>query len=880
MSSTEVLTAFISRQRHLLALERAADLSRSRLLLTNCPPKQLEKNGLALLALTVVSVEVGLGGKVLVELGLEFGGIFPPNEIRTGDLASIEGSSGSSHGEKSTKEKGSKNDASNTTTGIEGVIYKINATRVVVALNSDRDMEVPERCRLVKVANTITYDRMDKAIDQLEEICVSNGIIPGSNTRAPAKEESASSNGTKSMDVTFSPLFRVLLGLETPSRPDLDNLTVKNIQFFDESLNESQKEAVKFCLASKEVACIHGPPGTGKTHTLIELIQHLVSNQNRILICGASNLAVDNILERLVSLPIRHIQPAAPSSNTERNTSIPTIDFNQICTRIGHPARVLSSPKTLDATLDARAARSDQAELLKDVKKELEGLLGVLTGKKSASGGNRGGSGSAVRGRGSTKLGDGSSRGKGGGGGGAGGRTGTGSEGKSGGRPKGAERKKMWEEVKALRKEHRQRSNQLTSRILSFTPSSSEFHQQSTSADPGNSTPKSWTNASLNLNPSQIVLATCHSAGTSALAREEFDVVVIDEATQALEAVTWIPILQASERRPTKLILAGDPMQLGPTVLSVDQEKKAKESRKGKKTSKIKANSGKCKDKKDEKLKEESVNDDSDSEKDDESDSGNPIPQGKPHPTPTSALKPPNTLETTLFDRLEEMYGSRIKRMLEVQYRMNKRICEFPSQTLYGDKLKSDPAVAGRLLSDIVDDSEKINDENDLEDLNQPVMFYDTSGLEFYDVEEQGDGGFGGGSRYNENEALVVKQWVGRLIESGIPPSQIAVITPYQAQVTLLTSLLRPLGSMEIGTVDGMQGREKDAVIISLVRSNEKKEVGFLSEKRRLNVAMTRAKRHLCIVGDSSTVARGGKYLAKWMEWLEVNADVRYPELN
>ncbi|GAW09570.1 P-loop containing nucleoside triphosphate hydrolase protein [Lentinula edodes] len=73
-----------------------------------------------------------------------------------------------------------------------------------------------------------------------------------------------------------------------------------------------------------------------------------------------------------------------------------------------------------------------------------------------------------------------------------------------------------------------------------------------------------------------------------------------------------------------------------------------------------------------------------------------------------------------------------------------------------------------------------------------------------------------------------------------------------------------------------MQGREKDAVVISLVRSNDKREVGFLKEKRRLNVAMTRAKRHLCVVGDSSTVMHGGSYLKKWLRWLDENADVRY----
>lgn len=111
----------------------------------------------------------------------------------------------------------------------------------------------------------------------------------------------------------------------------------------------------------------------------------------------------------------------------------------------------------------------------------------------------------------------------------------------------------------------------------------------------------------------------------------------------------------------------------------------------------------------------------------------------------------------------------------------------------------------------------------------------------------------------------------------GLVGTQIAIITPYQAQVTLLVSLLRPIHpDLEIGTVDGMQGREKEAIILSLVRSNDKREVGFLKEKRRLNVAMTRPRRHLCVIGDSSTVEKGSTYLKSWMSWLENNADVRY----
>jgi len=216
--------------------------------------------------------------------------------------------------------------------------------------------------------------------------------------------------------------------------------------------------------------------------------------------------------------------------------------------------------------------------------------------------------------------------------------------------------------------------------------------------------------------------------------------------------------------------------------------------------------------------------------------------------------------------------------MLKVQYRMHSQICEFPSKTLYSSKLIPHESVVSHLLCDLPDVRTKYKEE-DKEILGTPVVFFDTAGCEYYERLE-GDGDEG--SRCNENEATIVKNWVESLVGCGVRPSQIGVITPYQAQVTLLTSRLRPLygPQLEIGSVDGMQGREKEAIIISLVRSNETREVGFLKEKRRLNVAMTRARRHLCVVGDSSTVQHGGSFLKKWLSWLEANADVRYAGLD
>jgi ATP-dependent RNA/DNA helicase IGHMBP2 len=99
---------------------------------------------------------------------------------------------------------------------------------------------------------------------------------------------------------------------------------------------------------------------------------------------------------------------------------------------------------------------------------------------------------------------------------------------------------------------------------------------------------------------------------------------------------------------------------------------------------------------------------------------------------------------------------------------------------------------------------------------------------------------------------------VERVLALGVAPADVAVIAPYDAQVQRLRQLLgaRLEEGLEVDTVDGFQGREKDAVVVSLVRSNEAGEVGFLSDVRRMNVALTRARRKLVVVGDGATVSR------------------------
>merc|ERR1719391_1146015 len=107
-------------------------------------------------------------------------------------------------------------------------------------------------------------------------------------------------------------------------------------------------------------------------------------------------------------------------------------------------------------------------------------------------------------------------------------------------------------------------------------------------------------------------------------------------------------------------------------------------------------------------------------------------------------------------------------------------------------------------------------------------------------------------SKCNPGEASVVVSHIHNLVKAGVRVEDIAVVTPYNLQVELLRGNLRPqFPDLDIKSVDGFQGREKEVVILSLVRSNPSREVGFLTEKRRLNVAVTRARRQVIIICDT-----------------------------
>ncbi|OCF60945.1 DNA helicase [Kwoniella mangroviensis CBS 10435] len=734
-----VLEAFINRHQYLLELERKAEEEQTRLLNSKCSPKLLEQRGLSIGGLGVSNISVGLGGKSLIELNrpsaYHVSPLLPPHTFRSGDPVRIEAhvSSTTSSAKSKAKKKDNGDEGNN---AVEGIVYKVSQEKVVVAVDEKKEVDLPERLRLLKLANTVTFDRMDKTLLHLKRL-----ILPEEGSPTPNAQN--------------FPLINSLLGIQLPSwsenfpstlgNDEQDKVKEEDVKWYDDNLNDSQKDAIRFCLKADNVACIHGPPGTGKTHTLIELIFQYLSRPAsssttqppRILITTPSNLALDNLLLRLHAL-----SQLPPYSSLLPPGSI---------LRLGHPTRVHRD--LVRETLDYRAANGEEGELLKDVGNEMQGYLSDL-GKKR---GERG----AV---------------------------------------KGKERGKKWEEVRELRKEYRSREGKVVTSVLSRA---------------------------------QVVLATCHSAGSRQLNNMTFDIAVVDEATQAIEAVCWVPILKAK-----MLILAGDPQQLPPTIMSKDDKS-------------LKPVEG---------LSEEL--------------NGISIKS-------RTVLKPPKTLETTLFERLESIYGEGIKRVLKVQYRMNSLIASFPSGTLYESQLISHESVSKRTLLDLPSIEDKESEES--KDYLAPVVvFFDTAGCEFYERTEGDDqdskkSGIGEGSKSNENEAGVVTKWARQLIELGVNPAEIGIVTPYQAQVSLISSMLHEeYPEMTIGSVDGLQGQEREAIILSLVRSNPTGEVGFLGEYRRLNVAMTRAKRQLCVVGDSSTVGKGSKYLKKWMDWLENEADVRW----
>ncbi|KAL4728659.1 hypothetical protein ACLX1H_005410 [Fusarium chlamydosporum] len=613
------IPTFATTQLALLDQELQTEINETSSLIANHSPTALQRAGLALTNLVVSGQRTGLGGRTVLELSPDAAtgssDELPEHGLRSGDIVLVAEQPAGSAKKREVKDLEKK--------GARGVVTKVSRGWVAVAIDEGKEeVAFTGRVWAVKLADEVTYKR-------------------------------------------------VLFGLSSPS-PVAADLTkdenVGNLDWFDPTLNDSQKDAIRFALASREVALIHGPPGTGKTHTLIELILQMIKLKQRILVCGPSNISVDNIVERL-----------APHK-------IPIL-------RLGHPARLL--PSVVDHSLDVLTQTSEAGAIVKDIRSEMDTKQASIKKTKS-----------------------------------------------------GKERKAIYTDLKELRKEFRERERRCVSNLIGG---------------------------------SKVVLATLHGAGGYQLRNEEFDVVIIDEASQALEAQCWVPLVSAK-----KVVCAGDHLQLPPTIKSTNTKVKA------------------------------------------------PVKDGV-------NITKGATLEVTLFDRLLALHGPSIKRMLTTQYRMHESIMRFPSDELYDSKLIAADAVKRRLLKDLEYEVE------DNEDTNEPVIFIDTQGGDFPEKNEEDDkdapkkgrANLHSDSKSNEMEAALVQQHVKQLVGAGVRPEDIAVVTPYNAQLAVLAPLKDKFPGIELGSVDGFQGREKEAVIVSLVRSNSEGEVGFLGEKRRLNGKVT-----------------------------------------
>lgn len=213
-------------------------------------------------------------------------------------------------------------------------------------------------------------------------------------------------------------------------------------------------------------------------------------------------------------------------------------------------------------------------------------------------------------------------------------------------------------------------------------------------------------------------------------------------------------------------------------------------------------------------------------------------------------------LSKTLFEKCVEHHHQAVT-LLEVQYRMNESIMGFSSNTFYHGKLRAHPGNAQqRILA-----------------ADQPLSFIDTSGCGFDETRD-------GTSTINQEEASFLLQhlsaWIDALRmhpETKFP--SIAVIAPYKQQVVLIqellkeTEMLQPyLKHISVDTVDAFQGQERDVVYIGLTRSNPEGNIGFLSDIRRMNVAITRARKKLVLIGDGSTLSRSTFY-NNLMEYVE-----------
>jgi predicted DNA helicase len=218
------------------------------------------------------------------------------------------------------------------------------------------------------------------------------------------------------------------------------------------------------------------------------------------------------------------------------------------------------------------------------------------------------------------------------------------------------------------------------------------------------------------------------------------------------------------------------------------------------------------------------------------------------------SYKSKDVLSITLFQRMIKKYPEN-SYMLKIQYRMNEEIMNIPNMFFYKNELIADKSVKNHTIKDFIDfdihDDIILNPEN-------IVFFLNTSKSNKKNEEQK----FGSKSRRNILESDIIIEILEKFDDINFGLEKIGIISPYFDQIELIEEKIKGKFEIypEISTVDGFQGREKEVIIISNVRSNEQSDMGFLKDYRRLNVSITRAKRKLIIIGDADTLYENKNY--------------------
>ena len=611
-----------------IQIELQDEMSQVENRLKNWNKKRLLAHGVSLFQLKARSAG-WMYGQRLLRLTIDGGGPLPSHRFKHGDIVLL------SRSDPLGKD------------AIEAVVAKRSRTAIRLAMNELPKGHRQGHWRLDRGANRIAHDRMRDAL---------NSFL-------------SDENSTDLSSILLGQVRDIEDAAKTPHR-------IKGI--FSEKnrdltqLNDVQNEAVAKAMEQR-LTLIQGPPGTGKTHTAVRILQGWVKNSNApILAVAESNIAVDNLLEGLLTLGINAV-------------------------RLGQPVKVRESLReaTIDAKMENHRLRKD-LDVILNLNEDLSRKIPGMKGKDK---------GLAHR-----------------------------------------DLKKGWKDARKI-------EQQMKDDILD-------------NAD--------------------VICATCIGSGHQLLDGRRFPRILIDEATQATEPATLVPIVRGCKQ----LVLVGDHKQLPPTVISSRAEEMG--------------------------------------------------------------------LNISLFERLIELGIN--STMLLKQYRMHPCIADFPSRQSYqgllsnGVSQQERPAPIGLIWPDF---------EN-------PVAFLPVDGGEIVSPD--------GHSKANPTEAGWVLKMVDSILQGGdISPNEIGIITPYNGQVRVIHDLMETSGGMEKGgkwngvevrSVDGYQGREKEVIILSAVRSNPDGNVGFLDDSRRLNVALTRAKRGLVVIGDPKTL-RNQRDWDFWLTWAE-----------